>query len=162
MIQGWPYDEVQRHQHRADGASRPEHAEAKGSDRQHVGEDGQQRYGATEQHRKEIHCEGPEHDALAEHEIDTLTEADKNGLRGACLKGLGGAQRDCQAKRTGETNCHRRIRYVLRMRETVLFAQPNHQASQARSNHARELEERVAPTDTAGDEITGRISAMIA
>ena len=39
------------------------------------------------------------------------------------------------------------------MGEPVLFAQPNHQAGQARSEDAGEFEERVAPADTAGDEI---------
>ena len=41
------------------------------------------------------------------------------------------------------------------MGEPVLFAQPNHQAGQARSEDAGEFEERVTPADTAGDLFTG-------
>ena len=128
VIQRRANNEIKRHHHRPDRASRTEHAEAKGANLQHVGEDREERYGAAKQDREQVHRKGTKHDALAQHEIDALTKADEDRLRGTCLERLGRAQGDGQAERGDETDRHRGVGYVLRMGETVLLAEPDHQA----------------------------------
>ena len=120
---------------------------------QHVGEDRQQGDRAAEQDGEEVHREGAEHHALAEHEIDALAEAREDRLGMPGLQGLRRPEREGQAERGRETQRHRRIGDVFRMRQAVALTEPDHQAGQTRTEHAGEFEQRVTPADAARDEL---------
>jgi hypothetical protein len=79
--------EDQRHHHRAGRRRRAQHAEPLGPHAQHlVGEHGQERRRAAEEHREQVERHGAEDHRLGAHELHALDEAARHG------KLLGGAR----------------------------------------------------------------------